>query len=115
MIRMLYPAEVPNAADWAETISLFDADTGTAWDLTGDLVELELRDDHGCRRLYGSTSDGKLTLEAGVGVNFVFPASEMRQLCAGSYTMNVRVTEAIGSVVAEPIIATVPIIEGGYR
>ena len=115
MIRTLYPAEVPNAADWAETISIIDAETGTAWDLTGDLVEMEVRDDHGCRRLYGSTSDGHLTLEAGVGVNFAFPASEMRQLCAGSYTINIRVTDALDGVVAEPLIATVPIIEGGYR
>ena len=107
--------QAPNAADWADTIELLDDETGTAWDLTTTLVEMEVADQGGCRRLYGSTADGKLVVIAGFGFEFAFPASSMRALCAGSYVVNIRLTDSITGFVAEPIIANLPVIEGGYR
>jgi hypothetical protein len=75
---------------------------------------MEVTDQRGCRRLYGSTSDGSLEL-LGSGFEFEFPATSMRNLCAGSYTVNIRFTDSITGTVAEPVIANLPIIEGGYR
>lgn len=101
-----------NAADWYGYIEVLDDDTGTAWDMTGVLIELEVRDYDRCRRLYGSTSDAKLVV-IDSGFEFNFPASSMRGLCAGSYTVNIRFTDADG-VIDEPIITNLPVIEGGY-
>jgi hypothetical protein len=107
-------APQPNAAEFSEYIEVLDDETGTAWDLSTSLIEMEVRDQRGCRRLYGSTSDGKLGL-LDEGFDFSFQASEMRQLCAGSYVVNVRITDSITGAVTEPIIANLPVIEGGYR
>lgn len=114
MINLGSFAPAPNAADWAEVIEVFDDDTGTAWDLSDTLIELEVRDERGCRRLYGSTADGKLTLE-GDGFAFAFPATSMREICAGPYTVNIRMTDSLSGFIAEPVIATLPVLEGGYR
>ena len=107
-------AAAPNAADWTEVVAVTDRDTGTVWDLSDTLIEMEVRDGRGCRRLYGSTVDGKLALVTG-GFEFVFPSTSMRDLCAGSYTVNIRMTDASSGFVAEPAIANLPVIEGGYR
>lgn len=107
-------APQPNAADFSEYIEVLDDDTGTAWDLSTSLVEMEIVDQRGGRRLYGSTADGKLGLVAD-GFDFLFPAASMRQLCAGSYTVNIRITDNVTGAVAEPVIADLPIIEGGFR
>jgi len=104
----------PNAADWSEYVEVLDDETGTAWDLSNSLVEMEVVDQRGGRRLYGSTADGTLSLVAD-GFDFLFPASTMKQLCAGSYTVNIRFTDNITGTIVEPVIANLPIIEGGYR
>ena len=107
-------APAPNAADWAESISVTDDETGTAWDLTSTLIEMEVTDQNGCRRLSGSTSDGKLSLTP-AGFDFAFPATSMRCLCAGSYTVNIRFTDSVTGFVGEPVIADLPVLEGGFR
>jgi hypothetical protein len=104
----------PNAADWSEYVEVLDDETGTAWDLTGVLVEMVVRDAEGCRRLYGSTSGGELELE-GAGFRFSFSADQMRCLCPGSYTAYCRATDSVTGAVEEIFIANLPIIEGGYR
>ncbi|MGO4670095.1 hypothetical protein [Bosea sp. 2RAB26] len=104
----------PNAADWAEAISVTDDDTGTAWPLATYLIEMEVADENGCRRLSGSTSDGKLALTP-AGFEFAFPAASMRGLCAGSYTVNIRFTDSVTGFVGEPVIADLPVLEGGFR
>lgn len=104
----------PNAVGWSDYVEVLDDETGTAWDLTDVLVEMEVVDADGCRRLYGSTSDGSLTL-SGDGFEFAFPRTSMRKLCAGSYTVNIRFTDDTTGDDAEPVIANLPIIEGGYR
>lgn len=104
----------PNAADWAGYIPVLDDETGTVWDLSDTLIEMEIVDPRGCRRLYGSTADAKLELSAD-GFNFAFPASSMRDLCAGSYVVNIRFTDSITGFVQEPAIVNLPILEGGYR
>ncbi len=104
----------PNAADWYGIVDVIDDETGTAWDLTDYLIEIEVRDPDGCLRLSGSTTDGTVTL-AGDGFEFAFPASRMRALCAGSYVVNIRFTDSLTGFVQEPAIVTLPIIEGGYR
>ena len=104
----------PNAADWSEYIEVLDDDDGTPFDLTGILIELEVCDQNGCRRLYGSTSDGTLSLIAD-GFDFTFTAAQMRNLCAGSYGVFVRMTDSSDGAVYEPITATLPVIFGGFR
>lgn len=104
----------PNAADFAGYVEAIDIETETAWDLTTTLIEMEINDQRGCRRLYGSTDDGKLALSAD-GFTFAFPASSMRDLCAGSYVVNIRFTDSVTGFVQEPSIANLPIIEGGFR
>ncbi|MCO5092677.1 hypothetical protein [Bosea sp. (in: a-proteobacteria)] len=104
----------PNAADFVGHVDVIDDRTNTPWDLTTVRIEMEVVDQRGCRRLYGSTDDGKLTL-AGDGFDFRFPASEMRNICAGSYTVNILATDTLTGFVQEPVIADLPVIEGGYR
>lgn len=114
MINLGSFAAAPNAADWSEYIEVLDDDTGTAFALTTALVEMEVTDRSGRRRLYGSTVDGAIAL-VGDGFEFAFPAASMRQLCAGSYTVNIRLTDSVSGFVAEPAIANLPVLEGGYR
>lgn len=103
-----------NAADWAEAISVTDDDTGSAWPLATWLIEMEVRDQDGGRRLSGSTADGALTLTP-AGFAFAFPAAAMRGLCAGTYTVNIRFTDNATGFIAEPVIADLPVLEGGFR
>ena len=103
-----------NAADWAEAVSVTDDDSGTSCPLATYLIELELRDQDGARRLAGSTADGALTLSP-AGFAFAFPAATMRGLSAGSYTVNIRFTDSATGFVAEPVIAELPVLEGGFR
>lgn len=105
----------PNAATFTGHIDVIDGETNTVWDnLPSILFEMEIVDQRNCRRIYGSTSDGKLTL-AGNGFDFLFAASEMRNLCAGPYTVRVLATDSLTGFVQEPFIADLPIIEGGFR
>lgn len=103
-----------NAADWYGAIEVTDDDTGTPYPLEDYLIELEIVDQDRCRRLFGSTSEGSLTL-TGTGFQFTFPASRMRELCAGSYTVNIRFTDSETGSVAEPVIANLPVLDGGFR
>ena len=105
---------VPNAGDWSGYVEIIDKTTGSAWDLTSILVEMETVDQSGCRRLYGATSDGTLVV-AGDGFEFLFPVAQMRSLCAGSYTVNIRGTDSNSGAAHELAIVNLPIIEGGYR
>lgn len=102
-----------NSENWSDQVNVIDNDTGTAWDLTDILIELELRDERGRRRVYGSTTDALLTIE-GDGFAFDFPATTMRDLCAGSYTAFIRLTDNATAYV-EVWSATLPVLEGGYR
>jgi hypothetical protein len=102
-----------NSENWAGHIDVIDNDTGTAWDLSDILIELELRDDRGCRRFLGSTTDGQLEIE-GDGFAFDFPPATMKQLCAGSYTAFIRLTDNTTGYV-EVWSATLPVLDGGYR
>lgn len=104
----------PNAATFSGYVEALDDDTGTAFDLSTALIEVEVTDQRGGRRLYGSTTDGTVVLVAD-GFEFTFPASAMRQLCAGSYTVNILVTDTVTGFVEEPSIADLPVIEGGFR
>lgn len=102
-----------NSENWSGQIDVIDNDTGTAWDLSSILVELEVRDDRGCQRFRGSTTDGRLTIE-GDGFAFDFLPETMRQLCAGSYAAFIRLTDSATGYV-EVWSATLPVLEGGYR
>lgn len=104
----------PNGADWSWSIEVLDDDTGTPFPFDGYLIEMEVVDPYVCRRLYGSTSDGKITLNE-LGFEFLFPAGLMRDLRAGPYTVNIRFTDSESGAVEEPVIAALSVIEGGFR
>lgn len=114
MIHLGSFERTPNAADWSGYVEVLDDDTGTAFDLTSALIEMEVTDQDGIRRLYGSTADGALDLVGG-GFEFAFVSTRMKDLRAGSYTVNIRITDSVTGYVQEPAIALLPVLEGGYR
>lgn len=104
----------PNGADWEEYIEVLDDDTGTAFDLSQASIEVEIADTYNRRRLIGTLADGHVDL-IDDGFSFAFTAAEMRNLAAGSYTVNIRITDNATGFVMEPVIAMLPILEGGFR
>lgn len=103
-----------NSETWTEVAAVDDDDTGTAFDLSDALIEMEVRDQRGCRRLYGSTTDGKLVVIEDEGFEFTFSATEMSALCAGSYNVFIRLTDSTTGI-SETWGGALPVLDGGYR
>jgi len=102
-----------NSETWTEVAAIDDEDTGTAFDLSTSLIEMEVRDQNGCRRLYGSTADGKLVVIDDEGFEFTFTAAEMSTLCAGSYNVFIRLTDSITGI-SETWGGALPVLDGGF-
>lgn len=76
-----------NNADWNRQIHVAYKNSDAPVDFTGAVIEIEVKDANGCRKLEGSVADGRVTLpDAGV-IEWLFPASVMEDLCPGSYNM----------------------------
>jgi hypothetical protein len=101
------------AQDWQGAVDCVIDGTSETYDLTGSLVEMELRDQLGNVGVIASTADDRITITAD-GFAFVIPASAMKNLLPGTYAVNGRITFADGAVV-QPFISNISILEGGYR
>lgn len=80
-------ATATNNADWSMGIQVTDANTDAPVDFTGAVIEIEVKDTNGCRRLEGSIADGRVTLPAVGTIEWLFPVDAMKGLCPGSYNM----------------------------
>lgn len=76
-----------NNADWKTQFQFTDGDTGELIDFTGAIIEIDVKDFDGCRRIQASTGNGKITIQS-IGIfELDVPASEMACLCPGSYAI----------------------------
>lgn len=74
-----------NNADWKTQFQFTDGGTGDFLDFTGANIEIEVRDNDGCRKIEASTGNGKIAIIS-IGIfEMTVPASEMKCLCPGSY------------------------------
>jgi len=106
---------ISNRADWIETIELVDDDTSAIIEnLDGVTVAMEVRSRHPyCRRLTGSTEDGRIVFAPGGIIQWRFTAQEMRALEAQTYEIGVTVTR--DGITEQELIGTLPVVDGVIR
>src|SRR5262245_13551802 len=102
---------VSNRADWRVTREIVDDDTDELVDIAGASIVFEVRDQNGWAPiLSASTSNGKVTIVDSGTFTVAFPASDMRQLCAGIYDVGCTIT--VAGEVHQFIIGTVTVLDG---
>lgn len=106
---------ISNRADWFGTIELINDDTGEVLEnLDGISVKIEVRDDdRSYPLLTASTADGRVTFLGGGVIQWHFPPSFLRNICAGSYDLGVIISR--DGITVQQLIATLPIIDGVVR
>lgn len=78
--------EQSNKADWRFTITATDADTGEDIDFsTLTAASFVVKDENNCQKLEATLANGKITLPVSTALEFLFSATDMETLCAGSY------------------------------
>lgn len=105
-------AAVSNREDWIAVSPLID-DDGAEVDLTAASFELFICNED-CPTspvLTASTANGKITLLSSTTFQWAFTPTDMGTLCAGTYSVFLRVT--IAGTVTQIMSASVPIVEGG--
>lgn len=75
----------PNNADWKTLFEFTDGETGDLIDFTGANIEIEVKDFDGCLRVDATTGNGKIAITGLGQFELTVPASEMQNLCAGTY------------------------------
>lgn len=80
-------ATATNNADWNMQLQVTDNDSGVPVDFTGASIEFEVKDANRCLKLQGSIDNGKVTLPSVGIIEWLFPVSDMKCLCPGSYSM----------------------------
>lgn len=78
-------ASATNNADWNMQIQVTDSDTGNLIDFTGASVRVQVKDASHCTKLDGSVDNGKVTIPSPGVIEWLFPETDMRTLCAGQY------------------------------
>jgi hypothetical protein len=106
-------AEVSNRATWrSDVYEIYDDGDGTTTDLSAvsplDIV-VTIRDMDGCLRATASIDNGKVTVP-GPGFQWQFEDTDLRQLCAGTYRLGVKIT--IDSFITDLIDGSVAVVEG---
>jgi hypothetical protein len=115
-----------NRADWQETITLADQDTGEAIDISLARITMTVRR---LRRgqgyftdyfygpalpvdalLTGSTDTGEITVVDAGTFQWLFPFTRMACLCQGEYQIGVRISQ--GGSTMQLVIGTVTVLEG---
>lgn len=105
-------AAVSNREDWIAISPLIDED-GTEVTLTDATFEMYVckTTDPTTAVLTGTTANGKITLPTSTSFQWAFTPSDMEDLCAGTYSVFLRVT--IDDVVTQILACSVQIVEGG--
>lgn len=75
----------PNNADWKTLFEFEDGETGDLIDFTGANIQIEVKDFDGCLRIEATTGNGKIAITGTGQFELTVPASEMQNLCAGTY------------------------------
>jgi len=106
---------ISNRADWIETIELIDDETGEVLtDLSGLSASVEIRSRQPyCRRLGGTSNDGRIIFTDGGVIQWHFTVEEMRSLEPGLYQLGFTITRE--DVTEQELIAALPIIDGVVR
>ena len=102
---------VSNRADWTVTRQIIDDDTDEPVDVSGAAIVFEVRDRRGCATLLSATTgNGKITIDDVGTFTVAFPASDMRQLCAGIYDVGCTITR--NGLTDQFILGTVTVLDG---
>lgn len=105
---------VSNAATWNDTIEVFDAEDGEAFDLTDvEAITLKLRDPSGATVLEGELDDEIIVVgDAADGtIEFTFSASAMSALDPKTYEVGLLITDE-DDFVTQLILGHLPVVEG---
>lgn len=104
---------VSNQADWIECYELVDDDTGDLIDIS-DATEIvvEIKDCPNGRhaRLTSSLEDATVSHVSTGIFQWVFTASQMSGLCAGTYDVRARITK--DDIVTQLFIGYLPVLDG---
>lgn len=103
---------VSNRGGWSQNIEVVDADTDEYVDLSDATIVFEVRNPRTLTaELSATTGNSKVTVvDTGV-FQIAFTASEMRDLCAGTYEVGCTISNA-DSEPQQFIIGTVPVLDG---
>lgn len=80
-----FNASVLNSGDFRPIFRFTDKSTGELIDFTDAYIEVEVKDQEGCRKFEGSTTGGQVTILDTGRFQLVIPASTMQRLCPGQY------------------------------
>lgn len=84
--------QISNRATWQNGFEIIDAETDDLMDLTGASITMKVAREPGQSVvLTGSTGGGELTIPALGQVDFRFEASQMTNLCPGTYSASVLI------------------------
>lgn len=111
----LMPASTTtNNADW-QVRFVFNDDSDQPIDFTGAYVEVEVRDQNNdnCKRIEASTSNGKLVITGLGTIDMSVPASEMANICQGTY--NIGGLYQLNGATVSLFVGTVQILDGVAR
>lgn len=114
-------AQISNKATWRKSARLINKRDQTVADLTNPDLNLDIvvtirgmnGSDYGSNNIMplviGSLDNGKVTVP-GPGFQWQFEDSDLRNLCAGTYRLGVKVT--INDFVVDLIAGTIAVVEG---
>lgn len=105
-------SSAPNNADWKTQFEFTDAETGDLIDFTGAVIKVEVKDQDRCKRIEATTANGKITINSD-GFELFVPASEMQNLCVGSYLIGC--VYQLNDETISLFICTLSIVDGVAR
>lgn len=130
--------QIPNTADWSQSVEITDNDTGALIDLSGYTITLWLIyqsfrgpgtarpaswdyyapgsvNTQGYQNpvLEASTSNGKITIDSTGVFTWNFSASDLQPLAPGVYELGAILSN--GTSTTQILLGTVPLIEGIVR
>lgn len=79
-------ASTLNSGDFKPFFKFKDKETGELVDFTGAYIDIEIKDNRGCRVFEGTTDGGQITILDTGRFQLIVPASTMQKLCPGQYS-----------------------------
>lgn len=80
-----FNASVLNSGDFRPIFRFTDKSTGELINFTGAYIEVEVKDQDGCKQFEGTTDGGQITILDAGRFQLVIPASTMQGLCPAQY------------------------------